>query len=81
MKIKQKWNFEKDAYGDISFDSFENGIYKELRIYPNKKNWSGVQLSVQKNLSEEIKQRLKRKTLKKGTKVEVEEYLKRMAGF
>jgi hypothetical protein len=78
-KIKSKWKFEKDAYGDISFDTVEDGIYKELRVYPNKKNWSAMQLSV--HAGDMYSEKPKRKTLKKGTKEQVEEYLRRMAGF
>ena len=74
MAIKD-WHYEKDAYGDDSWDREKEGFYYELRIYPNAHNWSLLLLKFSKN--DFMAKSISKRTLKKAeNREELSKYAK-----
>lgn len=71
-KKSNSWHYEKDAYGDPSWDINKDGAYYELRVYPNKENWSAILVKFEsKDL---FAKKINQRTLSKGEKEEVIKY-------
>ena len=66
------WHYEKDAYGDDSWDRTINGIYYELRIYPTTHNWGLFLINFGSGHDKG-----KKRKLKEGTKEEVTVFAKK----
>lgn len=71
-KKSNLWHYEKDVYGDPSWDINKDGAYYELRVYPNKENWSAILVKFEsKDL---FAKKINQRTLSKGEKEEVIKY-------